>query len=94
MIKLYGIASIDGKKLILGASPSIDKLPTNLKAPIVDGKIYILINNCPIPPIEGEGVCAWVRIKKYTFTSSYEHNKGELIRGYSLYLIKVEKSKW
>ena len=94
MIKLYGIASIEGKMLTLGASPSIDKLPASDRKPVVDGKISIVINNCPIPPIEGEGVCAWVRIKKYSFKSNYEHNKGELIRGYSLYLIKVEKSKW
>jgi hypothetical protein len=94
MIKLFGIASIEGKILTLGSSPSIDKLPAGNKIPVVNGKINININNCPIPQVEGEGVCAWVRIKKYSFKSKYEHNKGEVVRGYSLYLIKIEKSKW
>ena len=45
--------------------------------------------------IVGKKVQVWVRIHKYEFTSKSEHNKGELIKGFNLYLTKFEaNSDW
>jgi hypothetical protein len=43
--------------------------------------------------ITGKKVIVWVRPKKYRFYSTYEKNKGELVEGWKLHLVKIEENE-
>lgn len=99
VIKLYGIVVSIGKNSILigGGNESIDKIRRinyNGKNPLIDtGKFYVIFKEeIPIPEnITGEKIVVWVLPKKYRFYSTYNRNRGELVEGWKLQLVKIEK---
>ena len=100
-MKLYGVIdSVCGKKTILGGhSDTIDKLkrcPNQGKSPLLEGNKFCIYTAVPISPdMVGEKVVAHAYVKKYKFMSTYEHNKDELIQGWTLYASKViEDRDW
>lgn len=98
---LYGIVDkIEYKKIIIGGhNDSIEKLlrykKENEKCPILEGnKVYISIKK-PLPlDFIGEKVLVKVNVKKYKFESKFSHNIGEMIEGWNLQLIEIEKKNW
>jgi hypothetical protein len=101
--KLYGVVNNIGINSILlgGHNDSIIKLRRfkyEGKSPITyTNKFYVVYKEEAIipPDIVGEKVIVWVSVKKYKFLSTYKKNKGELIEGWKLHLLKIEKnSDW
>lgn len=100
VIKLYGIVNSIGKNTILlgGHNDSIEKLQKlNYKGknPLTnDGKFYVLFKEeIAIPEnITEQKAIVWVHPKKYRFYSKYEENKGELVEGWKLHLVKIEQN--
>lgn len=100
--KLYGIvSSIDEKKIYLGGhNDTYEKLQKikknkedNTPFTCEGNKFYVIINNMSVPEhIIGEKVIIWAYIKKYRFTSSQNHNKGDLVSGWNIYATKIEKN--
>jgi hypothetical protein len=99
--KLYGVVGQvnAGSILIGGHNDSIDKLRAVKypgKNPLTDtNKFYVVFKEeAAIPSdITGEKVVVWAQVKKYKFISSYAENKGEVMEGWKLHLIKIEKNK-
>jgi hypothetical protein len=99
--KLYGTVGSIGKNSILlgGHNDSIEKLRKlqyKGKNPLTNtGKFYIVFKEeFVIPPgITGKKVIVWVRPKKYRFYSTYEKNKGEMVEGWKLHLVKIEENE-
>jgi hypothetical protein len=100
IIKLYGVVSHVGVNSILlgGHNDSIIKL-RKLKYPGKNpltntNKFYVVFKEEVVIPLGviGEKVTVWVRVKKYKFHSTYEKNKGELVEGWKLHLVKIEKN--
>lgn len=97
--KLYGIVNSIGKSSILlgGHNDSIKKLQKlkyKGKNPLTrTNKFYIVFKEEIVIPLEiiGKKVAVWVLPKKYRFYSIYEKNKGELVEGWKLQLVKIEK---
>lgn len=99
--KLYGIVGqINQNSILIGGHiPSVEKLK-NLnypgKSPLTDtNKFYVIFNdNTPIPSdIVGERVKIWARPRKYKFHSKYSSNKGEIVEGWKIHLVKIEKNR-
>ena len=99
--KLYGIVGFIGKNSILieGHNDSIEKLQ-NLqykgKNPLTNtNKFYVVFKEeIGIPEnITGKKAVVWVIPKKYRFYSTYEKNKGELVEGWKLHLVKIEENE-
>ena len=99
--KLYGIIGSIGKNSILigGHNDSIEKLRELTyrgNTPLTNtGKFYVIFKEeIAIPEnITGKKVAVWVRPKKYRFYSTHEKNKGELIEGWKLHLVKIEENE-
>ena len=99
--KVYGIVNKINENSILigGHNDSIDKLRgLNLKgiSPLTDtNKFYVVFKEEQALPlyIIGEKVKMWVKVKKYKFHSTYEKNKGEIVEGWKLHLVKIEKNE-
>jgi hypothetical protein len=101
VIKLYGIVNSVGMNSILlgGHHESITKLKELKypgKNPLTDtNKFYVVFKEESVIPLYvlGEKVVVWVKAKKYKFHSTYDKNKGLLIEGWKLHLIKIKKNK-
>lgn len=99
--KLYGIVGSVGKNSILlgGHNDSIEKLQRLKypgKNPLTNtGKFYVVFKEEIVIPknITGRKAVVWVRPKKYRFYSTYEKNKGELVEGWKLHLVKIEENE-
>lgn len=96
--KLYGIIDgISGKKITIGGhNDSIEKLlkliPDNGKHPILDGNKFYGHYNMNIDDLVGEKVAVWAYVKKYNFASTFEHNRGVIIKGWNLVITRIEKN--
>jgi hypothetical protein len=98
--KLYGIVQdINANNILIGGhNDSVEKLKKlNLagKNPLKDNKFYVVFKEEAVIPMDiiKEKVVVWVHIKKYRFRSTYENNKNELIEGWKLHLVKIEKNR-
>lgn len=100
MLKLYGIVvDCTGDTLWLsGHNDTLKKVRNtatswNRIPPIQGGKIKIRYNiGLGLLPFDiiGKKVKICVNIKKYQFTSKYDHNKGEHIKGMTFHLTKCD----
>ena len=95
--KLYGIIDyVDEKKIRIGGhTETQDKLNRMVlpgeRHPLTDNnKFWVTHNNKVDPGLVGSRVIVWVGVKKYAFASNWDHNKGDLVRGWKLYLKKIE----
>lgn len=99
--KLYGIVNSIGKNNILlgGHNDSIEKLQKlkyKGKNPLTStNKFYVVFREEIVIPkgITGKKAVIWVLPKKYKFYSTYEKNKGDLIEGWKLHLVKIEENE-
>ena len=65
---------------------------SNYANPLLEGnKFYVKCDGSTIPPgVEGKKVTVWVYVKKYSFKSTFTHNKDQQIQGWNLMLTKIE----
>ena len=95
-LKLYGVVSIvDEKKITLGGHhdtiEKLNRLSPPGKSPIKDNQFYALCKSVIIPSnIVGKKVIIWGVMRKYSFTSTLDYNRGDVINGWSIHLKKLE----
>jgi hypothetical protein len=103
MLRVYGILShFEGKKIIIGGHhDSLDKLNAANKkmggnGPILDGNKFYCYSTNPTryEHLVGEKVTALVSIKRYQFESTYTHNKGAIVKGWSLYARDIARTSF
>ena len=100
--KLYGVIShVEGKKVYMGGHNDTyiklktlaSKNPDNVTPFAYEGnKFYIISNGVDFEDMVGEKVIVWASVRKYSFKSTFSHNKGDIIKGWNLYASKVEKN--
>lgn len=96
-LRLNGITgNIDHTTFLIGGDydsyEKVERATNSRKKPLLDGlKIQIYYDPLKYEILDGVKISIRVYVKKFKFTSTYDHNKGQIIEGYKLVLCENPK---